>query len=79
MSEIEKIYYNMDNLSDDRVDTPEVLAAYDAIKTALGDEIIRRCEDEIMSFGAEHEKQGFVEGFQYAISLLTCGRKQEVC
>lgn len=80
MSEIEKIYYNMEKLSEDWGDMPETEKAYEAMEAALGEKNLIKYEDEICDYGAANEKQGFIKGFQYAVSLLTCGRRitQEV-
>ncbi len=74
MSEIEKIYYNMDKLRDDLTDTEEVEETYEKLKAALGKSKMIEVEDYISDYAVSHEKQGFIWGFQYAVSLLTCGK-----
>lgn len=71
MSNLEKLYYNMDKLDDNWVDTPEVKAASDQLIEALGNELYAKYEDEILYYTAANHKEGFVKGFQYAVSLLT--------
>lgn len=74
MNYLEKLYYNMDKLNDNWVDTPEVKAASDRLEEALGDELYAKYEDEICDCTAANHKEGFIKGFQYAISLLTSGK-----
>ena len=74
MNSIEKLYYNMDKLNENWTDTPEVKAASDRLEEALGDELYAKYEDEICNCTAANHKEGFVKGFQYAISLLTGGK-----
>lgn len=74
MSAIEKIYYNMERLSDNWDDEPETKAASDRLEQAMGDELFMRYEDEICRCKCANHKDGFVKGFEYAVSLLTAGR-----
>ncbi len=78
MNSIEKLYYNMDKLNENWTDTPEVKAASDRLEEALGDELYAKYEDEICNCTAANHKEGFVKGFQYAISLLTGGKAAAV-
>jgi hypothetical protein len=78
MNSIEKLYYNMDKLNENWTDTPEVKAASDRLEEALGDELYAKYEDEICNCTAANHKEGFVKGFQYAISLLTGGKEAAV-
>jgi len=71
MSNLETLYYNMDKLNDNWTDTPEVKAASDRLEEALGDELYSKYEDEICDCTAANHKEGFIKGFQYAVSLLT--------
>lgn len=73
MSNLEKLYYNMDKLTDNYTDTEEVKRALDSLETALGKELYAKYEDEIANYVSAVEKQGFVTGFQYFASLLTSG------
>lgn len=74
MSNLEKLYYNMEKLSDNWVDTPELKAASDRLEKALGNELYTKYEDEICECESANHKEGFVKGFQYAVSLLTGGK-----
>ena len=74
MSNIEKLYYNMHKLSDDYKDTEEVEQARDNVESVLGRETYFECESEIAILASATEKQGFITGFQYAVSLLTSGK-----
>lgn len=75
MSNLEKLYYNMHELSDNWVDMPEVRAASDRLEEVLGHELYTKYEGEISDCESAHEKQGFISGFQYAVSLLTSGKE----
>lgn len=74
MSNLEKLYYNMEKLYDDWADTPETKAASDRLENALGDELYMKYEDEICDCQSANHKDGFMKGFQYAVSLLTSGK-----
>ena len=74
MSNLEKLYYNFDKLIDNFDDTPEVKAASDRMEKAMGSELYTRYEDEIMRYVSAEHKDGFITGFQYAVSLLTSGK-----
>lgn len=74
MNNLEKLYYNMDKLSDNWTDTPEVKAASDRLEEALGEELYLKYEDEICNCQSANHKEGFVKGFQYAVSLMTSGK-----
>lgn len=75
MSNIEKLYYNLHLLDEYYMDLPEVKEAGNKLEKAMGDELYRKYEDEICNCKAENEKQGFIFGFQYAVSLLTGGKE----
>lgn len=75
MNYLEKLYYNMEKLSDDWTDSPEVRAASDKLEKALGDELYGKYEDEINDCESANHKEGFIKGFQYAVSLLTSGKE----
>ncbi len=74
MTNIEKLYYNMDKLNDDYADTEEVENALKKLIAALGRETYIKYEDEILSYSSAVEKQGFITGFQYFTSLLPSGK-----
>ena len=73
MSNLEKLYYNMHILNEYYADTEETKEAQNAMESAIGEEIYSKCEDEICACMSANEKQGFIFGFQYAVSLLTSG------
>lgn len=70
MSNLEKLYYNMENLSDNWCDEPGVESASDRLSRAMGDELCAKYEDEILNLQCENHKDGFIKGFQYAMSLM---------
>lgn len=74
MSNLETLYYNMDKLTDNWTDALEVDAACDRLEEALGDELYSKYEDEICECQIANHKDGFIKGFQYAVSLLTSGK-----
>ncbi len=74
MSDIEKLYYNIHKLTDGYKDTEEVNQARDNVESVLGRETYFECESEISILASANEKQGFIIGFQYAVSLLTGGK-----
>lgn len=78
MSNIEKLYYNIDTLSDDCTDSDEVRQARKNVESVLGRENYLKYEDEICDLELALEKQGFILGFQYAVSLLTSGKEAKV-
>lgn len=78
MDNLEKLYYNFHKLSDNYADTEEVKEARDNVENVLGKETYFECESEISILASENEKQGFINGFQYAVSLLTSGKAVEV-
>lgn len=78
MSNLEKLYYNIHVLNDGCVDTEETKAARNAVEDALGENAYVKYEDKISTLTASVEKQGFITGFQYAVSLLTSGRTVNV-
>lgn len=75
MSNLEKLYQNMHLLSDGWSDTPEVRATSDRLEEVLGRELYMKYEVEISDSESAHEKQGFISGFRYAVSLLTSGKE----
>lgn len=74
MSNLEKLYYNFDKLIDNFDDTPEVKEARNNLEKVLGREAYTKYETEISILESKSEKQGFITGFQYAVSLLTSGK-----
>lgn len=79
MTTIERLYYNIDKLSDDWECQPEISAASDRLEKALGRELYTKYEDEISDHGEANLKDGFIKGFQYAVSLLTNGKTVNGC
>ncbi|RKI35612.1 hypothetical protein D7V86_26475 [bacterium D16-51] len=73
MSEIEKLYLNMDEKV--LVDLPETREASDRLYEEVGDDFIAEHEDTLIELTAANEKQGFIYGFQYAVRLLMEGRE----
>ena len=78
MSNLEKLYYNMHKLNDDYKDSEEVIQAMNNVENAIGREAYFEHEEEITALTSANEKQGFILGFQYAVSLLTYGKTVEV-
>lgn len=78
MSSIEKLYYNMDRLVDNWTDMPETREKNKRMEEAIGKELSAKYGDVICDCMAASEKQGFIHGFQYAVSLLTGGKAAEV-
>ena len=78
MSNIEKLYYNMNKLNDNYKDTEETQEAQEAmeaiLESAMSREAYLECEEAIYKCMSANEKQGFITGFQYAVSLLTSGK-----
>lgn len=70
----EKLYYNLDKLSDNYGDMEETKEKRDAMEKAIGAEVYEKAEDEICCCMSANEKQGFIHGFQYAVALLTSTR-----
>lgn len=77
MSNIEKLYYNL-CLMNEHADMPETIEAGDRLEGAMGKELYGKYEDEIIDCTAANEKQGFIFGFQYAVSLLVNGESVSV-
>lgn len=74
MSNLEELYNNMHILVDEYKDTDETKAARVAVENALGGKDYMKYEDKILHLAGSSEKQGFINGFQYAVSLLTSGK-----
>ncbi len=70
MSNLERIYENLENLIDDLADTKETKEAHRVLEEGLGDELYKKYENEIHVYGIENEKHGFIYGFRYAMSLI---------
>lgn len=74
MSHIEKLYYNLNKLIENYSDTEETREARKAMESMLESLMSREdyleCEAVIATCMSANEKQGFVYGFQYAVSLL---------
>lgn len=78
MSTLEKLYYNLHLLDEYGKDMPEKKEASDRLEETMGSELYEKYEDEICACQAANEKQGFILGFRYAVSLLTSGKAVEV-
>ena len=74
MSSIEKLYYNMEKLTDDWTDMPEVKKATAKLEETVGITLYEKHEDVICDCMSACEKQGFIKGFQYAVTLMMEGR-----
>lgn len=74
MSNLEKLYYNLDRLIENYDDTEEIKDARNNLEKMLGREAYTKHETEISILEYKSEKQGFITGFQYAVSLLTSGK-----
>lgn len=74
MTTIEKLYYNMHVLSDNWIASPEAMEKSDRLEEALGHKLYMKYENEINDCESAYEKQGFISGFQYAVSLFTSGK-----
>ena len=74
MSNLEKLYYDLISQDGQHGDTEETRKAHDAVELAIGKEAYAKCEDEICACMAANEKQGFIFGFRYAVSLLMDGK-----
>jgi len=59
-------------------DSKEVLAARDKLEECLGDNYTKEVEDIAGDLGYFSNEQGFIEGFRYAVSLLTSGKAVSV-
>lgn len=75
MSNLEKLYYNLHLLDEYCKDLPEKKEAENNLEKAMGGELYAKYEDEICACQAANEKQGFIFGFQYAVSLMTSGKE----
>lgn len=80
MKEIEKIFYNLDILTDTYIDFPETRIIMDKIFESIekmeileetGEIQQKKLFDIISDYGEAMEKQGFIYGFRYAAALLT--------
>jgi hypothetical protein len=75
MSELEKIYYTyMDDIGLGK-DSDEIIRAGKILYEQLDKKGLSSCEfeDYIGDLTSEHEKQGFLNGFKYAMSIaLEC-------
>lgn len=58
MSNLERLYYNMDKLDTNWADTPEANAASDRLEEALGVELYAKYEDEICECAVANHKEG---------------------
>ena len=77
--EIEKIYYNFENLCDDHKDLPETKEASKALWEYLyihnlidnaGSSHKLPLDELINKISTANEKQGFIYGFSYAVKLM---------
>ncbi len=74
MSNLEKVYYNLHILDDNYADGEDVKSAReDIINFYSGDDKLKY-EELIIAHALANEKQGFMFGFQYAVSLLMNGK-----
>lgn len=73
MSNVEKLYYDL-CLLNKHTDMPETIDAGNRLEETMGKELYGKYEDEICDYTAANEKQGFIFGFQYAVSLLINGK-----
>ena len=74
MSNLEKLYYNLHLLDEYYEDMPETKEAGNKLEKAMGDELYTKYEDEICACLSANEKQCFIYGFKYAVSLLVSGK-----
>lgn len=75
MSNLEKIYCSMHELSDDFNEEPqEMKDAEDELEKLMGKELYTKFEIKILGYAGISHKDGFIKGFQYAVSLLTSGK-----
>lgn len=72
MSNIEKLYYDL-CLMNRNPDRTETIDAGNRLEEKMGKELYGKYEDEISDYTTANEKQGFIFGFQYAVSLLING------
>ena len=70
MSEIEKIYYNFNELCDDFAELKDTVEARKKIEQKMGEELFLKFDNEISNCCMYAEKQGFIWGFQYAMRLM---------
>lgn len=74
MKELEKIYYDYQN-NLDVGDSEEVKTARSSLYEFLEEKglTVFECEDFVNSLTSENEKQGFLNGFKYAMKIaLEC-------
>jgi len=73
--ELEKIYYNFRELGNDYQDMEETKKAGEELMSYLEKQfdrpLIIKLEPYITKLCSENEKQGFMNGFEYSVKLLT--------
>lgn len=78
---IESLYYNLENLTGHYVEFPETEDSYKILNdyiekqfsftnTDKNAEVVTQLYDLIFEYAINCEKQGFISGFKYAVSLL---------
>ena len=67
---IENLYYMLLSGNGSWNDSEEVKEAQSAIEEYLTEDVYILVESEVCRYGLACEKQGFVNGFRYAVSLL---------
>ena len=67
---IENLYYMLLSGNGSWNDSEEVKEAQSAIEEYLTEDVYILVESEVCRYGIACEKQGFVNGFRYAVSLL---------
>jgi len=82
---VETLFYNMENLVDDYADLPEAREASNKFNKFLEENFsVRKSDGKLtrngieasdlaMEYAVQFEKQGFLNGFQYAVKLLITG------
>lgn len=67
MSSLEKLYYK---IKEDYKDFAETEVALDVMVDSIGEENYLKYENKISAYAVAAERQGFIVGFQCAVSLL---------
>lgn len=69
MTTLEKIYYNLDELMDNCKDLQDTKKALESISKFYKDQT-SDLESCVSDYGSTCQKQGFIYGFRFAISLI---------
>lgn len=80
MSELEKIYYSYQNDLDQDGDSEEVVATRDSLCSFLDNSHLNELDydDLICAFADKTSKQGFINGFKYAMRIaMECMASKE--